>query len=89
MLHMLPTSYARHLILQPKNGLVHQVLFVIAFCLVLQVLDLMPQADSITKLASRCSYCEAAGHQRAALFSLRCRSASSKTTLLFCDDVHV
>ena len=61
MLHMLPTSYARNLILQPKNGLVHQVLFVIAFCLVLQVLDLMPQADSITKLASRCSYCEGRG----------------------------
>ena len=59
------------------------VIVVTVLCLVLQVLDLMPQADSITKLASRCTYCEAAGQQRAALFSLRCPSASSKTILCF------
>lgn len=36
-----------------------------------QILELVPQADSVTKLAGKCSYCEAAGVDRPALFSLR------------------
>ena len=37
----------------------------------LQILDLVPQADSVLKLQSRCTYCEAEGLARNALFSLR------------------
>ena len=36
-----------------------------------QILDLVPKADSVTKLASWCTYCEAAGKRQDALFSLR------------------
>lgn len=37
----------------------------------LQILDLIPQADQVTKLGAECSYCRAAGHPRAAHFTLR------------------
>jgi len=36
-----------------------------------QILDLIPQADQVTKLGAECSYCRAAGHPRAAHFTLR------------------
>ena len=42
-----------------------------ALCPDLQILDLVPQADSVLKLQSRCTYCEAEGLARNALFSLR------------------
>jgi thymidine kinase len=36
------------------------------------VLDLVPLADTLTKLTARCAYCEQQGRgERAALFSLR------------------
>ena len=38
---------------------------------ILQILDLIPQADKVTKLGAECSYCRTAGHPRAAHFTLR------------------
>jgi thymidine kinase len=42
------------------------ILHNVNLCLHLQVLDMLPVADSVTKLTSRCALCD-----RAALFSLR------------------